>query len=511
MIMNFSIYSKLLTIIMAFALFACKTDTKNNSSDELEVKKPNILFLYMDDMGIGDPKCYNPESLIPTPNIDKLAKQGVRFTDAHSAAPVCGPSRYGLITGRYPWRRGTHGFGNGKAYDDVMIEKGRQTVASVLKANGYNTAQMGKWGLKNNYSDAVKPGREPGTIDAYDFPNRKLLGSNLFGFDYAYTQTHIYEKKGFDSIQGMAAISDCKMPFINGLPVNKDLEPENPYNWVPNSAKKVIEYIEVYGGKKENPEYGLDRNKPFFIYWDPPGPHAPYVPLPEFIGKSKVGRYGDYVCEIDHYIGKMLETLKELDLAKNTIVIFSSDNGPDKYSYARIEDFKHYGMGAWRGIKLDIWEGGNRIPFIARWPGKIKPNTVNNNQFCLTDMLATFSELVGHNLSENEGEDSFSILSLLKTGKPSENRPPIIYNTPRKHLAIRKNEWVFIDAPTGGGKEPEWFKKERGVVEHNLEVELFNLIADPQQTKNLALEYPEKVKELKQELDKMVAQGNSKN
>jgi len=508
--MKLGVYSKILTINMFAALFACKADSKKNSSTENEAEKPNILFLYMDDMGIGDPQCYNPESLIPTPNIDKLAKQGVRFTDAHSPASVCGPSRYGLVTGRYPWRRGDQGFGNGKAYDDVMIQEGRQTIASLLKANGYNTAQIGKWGIKNNYSDAVKPGMEPGTLDAYDFPNRKLLGSNLFGFDYAYTQTHIYEKVGFDSIEGMAAVTDCKMPFVNGLPVNKDLEPENPYNWIPNSAEKVIEYIEVYGGKKENPEFGFDRNNPFFIYWDPPGPHAPYVPLPEFVGKSEVGPYGDYVYEIDHYIGLMLEALKENDLAKNTIVIFSSDNGPDKYSYARIEDFDHYGMGSWRGLKIDLWEGGNRIPFIARWPGKIKPNTVNNHQFCLTDMMATFSEIVGHELTEDEGEDSFSILSLLKTGEPTQERPPILYSTPRKQLAIRKDEWVFIDAPAGGRNEPEWFKKERGVVEHNQEVELFNLKEDPQQTKNLALEYPEKVKELKQELDEMVAYGSSK-
>jgi arylsulfatase A-like enzyme len=508
--MNLRILCKLLTITVVAVLFACKTDSKTNNSTETQVEKPNILFLYMDDMGIGDPGCYNPKSLIPTPNIDKLATQGVRFTDSHSPAPVCGPSRYGLITGRYPWRRGEHGFGNGKSYGDVMIENGRQTIASILKANGYNTAQMGKWGLKNNYSDAVKPGREPGTIDAYDFPNRKLLGSNVFGFDYAYTQTHIYEKEGFDSIQGMAAISDCKMPFINGLPVNKDLEPENPYNWIPNSAKKVIEYIEVYGGKKENSEYGLDRNKPFFIYWDPPGPHAPYVPLPEFVGKSKVGRYGDFVYEIDYFIGQMLAALEELDLAKNTIVIFSSDNGPDKRSFERIEKFKHYGMGPWRGIKLDQWEGGNRTPFIVRWPGQIEPNTVNNHQICLTDMMATFSELVGHELAENEGEDSFSALSLLKTGEPSQKRPPILYNTPRKKLGIRKDEWVFINAPTGGGKEPDWFKEERGVVEHNQEVELFNLSDDPQQTKNVALEYPEKVKELKNELNELVKKGTSR-
>lgn len=508
--MNCNFFLKLLTISIVAALFSCKTKLKTDPTVYSQAELPNILFLYMDDMGIGDPQCYNSESLIPTPNINKLAAQGVRFTDAHSAAPVCGPSRYGLITGRYPWRRGEEGFGNGKTYQSVMIEEGRETLASVLKKNGYNTAQVGKWGLKNNYNDAVKEGMEPGTIDAYDFPNRKLLGSNLIGFNYAYTQTHIYEKEGFDSIKGMSPISDCKMPFVNGLPVNKDLEPENPYNWVPNSAKKVIEYMEVYGGKKENPEYGLDRNKPFFMYWDPPGPHAPYVPLPEFVGKTKVGKYGDYVYEIDHYIGKMLATLEELDLAKNTIVIFSSDNGADKYSYDRIQKFKHYGMGTWRGLKLDVWEGGNRIPFIARWPGQIKPNTINRHQFCLTDMIATFSELVGHELADDEGEDSFSILELLKNGEPIEKRPPILYNTPRKHLGIRKDEWVFIDAPAGGKGEPEWFINERGIKEHNQKVELFNLKNDPGQTKNVALEHPEKVKELEQELYKMVAQGSSK-
>jgi len=502
--------SKLLLIGMVTVLVSCKTVSDADQTANKQDKMPNILFLYMDDMGIGDPQTYNPDSLIPTPNINKLASQGVKFTDAHTPAPVCGPSRYGLLTGRYPWRRGEEGFGNGETYGDMMIEEGRATIASVLQENGYNTAQMGKWGLKNNYSDAVKDGMKPGTKDAYDFPNKKLLGANLAGFDYAYTQTHTHEVKGFDSLIGMAPVTDTKMPFINGLPVNKDLEPENPYNWIPNSANKVIEYLEVYGGKKDNAEYGIDSNKPFFIYWDPPGPHAPYTPLPEFFGKSKVGIYGDFVYEIDHYIGKMLDALDELGLADNTIVVFSSDNGPDKMSYSRIEDYKHYGMGSWRGLKLDLWEGGNRAPFIVRWPGEIEANTVNDHQIGLTDMMATFSELVGHDMTESEGEDSFSILTLLKTGEPTEKRPPILYNTPRKQLGIRKGEWVFIDAPAGGAGEPKWFVEERGIVKHDLPVELFNLKVDPGQTKNLALEYPEKVKELKQELDKMVAQGNSK-
>jgi arylsulfatase A-like enzyme len=235
-----------------------------------------------------------------------------------------------------------------------------------------------------------------------------------------------------------------------------------------------------------------------------------YVPLPQFQGKSKVGRYGDYVYEIDYFIGKMLDKLKELGLADNTIVIFSSDNGPDKYTFERVIDYKHYSMGKWRGVKLDAWEGGNRTPFIIRWPGKIKANTVNNTTFCLTDMMATFAEILGDTVPENAGEDSFSILPLLRTNTREFNRPPIIYHNTKRKMGIRSDDWVYIDAPSGGvTEEPEWFKRERGAVPHNQGIELFNLSSDPQQTKNLALKYPDKVKELKKKLNEIIEKGSS--
>ncbi|WP_104809927.1 sulfatase family protein [Polaribacter filamentus] len=514
--MKIKLVTKLTTLLLVLVLASCKNASKTDSKDLTTKKevtaldKPNILFIYMDDMGYGDPQCYNPESLIPTPNIDKLAKQGMRFTDAHTAAPICGPSRYGLLTGRYPWRRGPNGHGNGGKFDDVGIESGRLTLASLLKKNGYNTAQLGKWGLSHNYSDAVKPGKKPGTKEAYDFPNKKLSGPQLFGFDYTWTDTHLYPKIGHDTIRGMDPISDSKLVFENSLPLNPSLEVENPYNLLPNSGNKVIEYMEVYVGKKENPKFNQDKSKPFFIYWDSVGPHAPYVPLEQFQGKSKVGRYGDYVYEIDYFIGKMLDKLEELKLADNTIVIFSSDNGPDKYTYERIKDFKHYSLGKWRGVKRDAWEGGNRTPFIVRWPGNVEANTVNNTTFCLTDMMATFAEIVGDTIPENVGEDSFSMLSLLKPTTNEFNRPPIIYHNTKRKMGIRADDWVYMDAPSGAVEEdPEWFKKERGVIPHNQEVELFNLSEDPQQTKNVAIEYPEKVKELKKTLDDMIEKGNS--
>ncbi len=510
--MKLGYFPNILLIMSLVILIGCRHDSKQEAVLVTELpKKPNILFILLDDLGYGDPQCYNPESLIPTPNINRLAKEGMRFTDAHTAAAVCGPSRYGLLTGRYPWRRGQGGAGNGKKFRDVFIEDGRETIASMLKNNGYNTAQMGKWGLRHNYSDAVKVGMKPGSKKAYDFPNKKLEGSQLFGFDYSYTQTYLFPVQGIDTIPGMDIISDAKMVFENSLPQDPSLKIKNPYDLLPESAENAIDYLESYAAKIENPKFRLDKGKPFFLYWDPVGPHTPYTPLDEFRGKSKVGSYGDYVFEIDHYIGKILDKLEALGLEDNTIVIFTSDNGPDKFTYSRVQNFKHYSMGNWRGIKRDAWEGGNRTPFIIKWPGKVKPNTVNNTQFCLTDMMATFSEIVGSKLPENAGEDSFSILSLFQPDHSKFNRPPIIYHNTKGKMGIRFDNWVYIDAPSGAvDQDPDWFKKERGVIAHHENVELFNLSEDPQQLKNMALENPKKVNQLKQRLDAMIEKGRSR-
>lgn len=496
------IQMKKTNLILAILLITISFTGCNKKPVQKAFDNPNILIIYLDDMGIGDPQCFNPESLIPTPNIDRLAVEGMKFTDAHTAAPVCGPSRYGILTGRYPWRRGISGFGNGAKFRDVFIEEGRLTLASMLKMKGYNTAQVGKWGLRHNYSDAVKPGMKPGTKDAYDFPNKKLLGSQLFGFDYSWTLTYLFPVPGIDTLPGVDKISDAKLIFENSLPVDTSLQLADAYEWLPESAENVLDYMRTYAGAQENSKFNIDRDKPFFIYWDPISPHTPYMANQNFQDKSKAGIYGDYVFETDYYIGQILNILDSLELTNNTLVIFASDNGPDKYSYNRVKEYGHYGMGQWRGIKTDCWEGGNRTPLIVRWPGVVIPNSVDSSIFSLTDIMATLAEIVGEELPEDAGEDSFSFLSLLTNNSAYYERAPVMYCNTKKKLAIREGDWVFIDAATGGSApEPEWFKKERGVIEHSEDVELFNLREDPQQLKNLAATYPEKVKEMKTILD----------
>jgi arylsulfatase A len=461
--------------------------------------QPNILFIYLDDLGYGDVTCYNPDSKIHTPHMDRLAKEGMLFTDAHTPAAICGPSRYGLITGRYPWRRGKGGTGNGPKFRDLFIEKGRTTLASLLQTRDYNCAQIGKWGIRHNYSDAVKPGKEPGHKDSYDFPNKRLLGAQAVGFDYSWCMTHLFPAPGTKEI------GHSKHLLENGLPIDPTLSISDPYRWLPDSAMKVVEYLGAYAGKKENPKFGINRQSPFFIYWDPPSPHTPIVPNKEFQGKSGAGDYGDFVLEIDHCVGAILDALDKLQLSDNTLVILSSDNGPETFAYQRIQKHRHYSMGSLRGVKRDAWEGGHRVPLLVRWPGVVQPGRSNAALVSLTDWLATFADIAGFNLSKDAGEDSVSILPLLK-GSNQPVRESVIHHSASGKFAIRQGDWLFIDYKTGDGnsgprKEPDWFRKERGVVSYPSNTMLFNLKDDPQQKRNLYKNHPEKAGELKKLLD----------
>ncbi len=466
-------------------LSGCAPEVASISAQSPTAKQPNILFLYLDDLGYGDVGFLNAKSKIPTPNIDRLAKAGMSFTDAHTAAAICGPSRYGLMTGRYPWRTGQ--FGNGTTFANLWIEPGRKTLASLLKAKGYNTGQIGKWGIRHNYADALKTGVKISnklTKDNFDFPDKRLLGANRVGFAYAWHLTHLSANK------------NAKYAFENGLPVDAKLNFYDPHRWLPDSAKKVVEYIEACGGKGGNPKFNLDRNKPFFLYWDPPSPHEPIVPNKEFRGKSKAGPYGDFVIEIDHYIGQILDTLDRMKLADNTLVIFSSDNGPEQICYPRAQKYDHYSMGKLRGVKRDLFEGGHRVPLLVRWPGVVKPNTTSGALVCLTDWLATFAAITHQPLPNTAGEDSFNLLPLLQGQPPkAPARSSILHHTHTRKFAIRDTQWLYIDNKTGQcSREPEWFRKHRNVKAHKFPGELFDLKADPQQTINLYAKHPEIVK-----------------
>ncbi|MDX2431694.1 MAG: arylsulfatase [Bacteroides sp.] len=462
-----------------------------------EEELPNILLIYVDDLGYGDLSSYNSNSRIHTPNIDHLAGEGIMFMDAHAPAAICGPSRYGLLTGRYSWRK-ADGLSNGTTFENLRISRQRPTLATMLKEKGYNTAQIGKWGLRHNYEDALKEGEEISgdlTFSSFDFPEKKLNGSSLVGFDYSWVMTWLSKDKG------------AKYAFENGLPHDPEFKDYDPHDWLPDATQKAVEYLQAYAGKKDYTPFQIDRKRPFFLYWDPPTPHEPIVPNNQFSGTSEAGDYGDFVVELDHEVGRILKALDENGLSKNTLVIFSSDNGPESIAYSRVQEYRHYSMGDWRGVKRDLYEGGTRVPFILRWPGKIQAGSVKDEPICLIDIFASLAELSGYKLPENAGEDSQSFLPLLLDQEYQVASPkPIVYHTHKGRFALREGNMLYVDAETGSqSKEPEWFYKERKVQAHGLSSELFDLSSDPQQLVNIAEENPEMVQEMKTGLEKIKA------
>jgi len=505
---NFSLIHKILKTVqinlicclLFIFIFGCTLNLK------AKPQKPNVLIIYCDDLGYGDVGYQNPNSKIPTPNIDKLAKSGVCFTNAHAAAAICGPSRYGLLTGRYSWRK-PDGAGNGKLYDECKIEPNRKTLAIMFKELGYNTAQMGKWGLRNSYHQALKESAKRKPLDNitpkdFDF-SKPIDAPKTRGFNYAFTMTMLAGKRN-----GRMHPND-KWLFENGYPYPKGVTPDPAhFQWLkcfPTVTQKVLDYINTYAGNMEYKPFNIDRSKPFFIYFDPHTPHEPIVPNKEFWGKSSAGKYGDFVSELDYRVGLVLDTLKKNGLMDNTIIIFSSDNGAEGTSYNRIKKYNHYSNGKLRGAKRDAWEAGNRVPCIIKWPGKTSANKKCDTAICLTDIFSTFAEEFNYQYDENCAEDSYSFLSLLSNQNIDTKRPPIIYHTHRRVMAINCDNWVYIDAPTGmDNREPEWFRKERGVVKHHQKVELFNLNEDLQELINVADKYPEKVKQMKEKLIEMM-------
>ena len=369
------------------------------------VEKPNILFVLFDDMGYGEPTSYRPESLFKTPNIDRMAKEGIRFTDAHASAASCTPTRYGFLTGRYPHRIGQ--FGVLSTFSPPLIPETRLTVASYLKQNGYATACIGKWHLGMNWGRPKIKGK--------DKPQKELKigekmtgGPNAIGFDYFYGFTHAR------NIQ----------TIIEQDTVVKEVKPiENQ----PLMIAKAIDFLK---------ERSLNKEKPFFLYFPMCPPHKPVVPAPQYVGKGgKVGKgsYSDWVYQGDDMLGQLLDTLESTGLADDTLVLVSADNGAAGRTYLPLRDNKG-----------SIYEGGHREPFLARWPGRIKPGTTSDQIISITDIFATCASLLGKALPENAGEDSVSFLKCLYGQQKGPFREASVQQSGKKALAIRKGKWKLI-------------------------------------------------------------------
>ena len=368
-------------------------------------EKPNILFVLFDDMGYGEPTSYRPTSLFKTPNIDRMAKEGIRFTDAHSSAANCTPTRYGFLTGRYPHRIGQ--FGVLSTFSPPLIPKTRLTVASYLKQNGYATACIGKWHLGMNWKKQKPKGKNQSKPQLM-IGDKMTGGPNEVGFDYFYGFTHARNIKTI--IEQDTVVKEVKAV-------------ENQ----PLMVAKAIEFLK---------ERSLNKEKPFFLYFPMCPPHKPVVPAPQYVGrggKAGKGSYSDWVYQGDDMLGQLLDTLESTGLANDTLVLVSADNGAAGREYPPLREHK-----------ASIYEGGHREPFLARWPGRIKPGTTSNQIISITDIFATCASLLGKSLPENVGEDSVSFLKCLYGQQKGPFREASVHQNGKKALAIRKGKWKLI-------------------------------------------------------------------
>lgn len=465
-------------------------------------ERPNLVVILADDLGYGDLGCYNPQSKIPTPNLDRLAAEGLRFTDAHAPDAVCTPTRYGLLTGRYAFRSRLKS-GVLPPWGAPLIEEDRLTLPALLRQHGYATACFGKWHL--GWSWPTRDGRPPSSTDGIgniDFARPIANGPTTRGFDrYFGVDLPNYPPYCFIDTDRTVGVPSVAAPQTKGG-FNRPgpMVPEwNLTNLLPELTTRAVRYVEE--AAKATPA------RPFFLYFPLTAPHYQVVPAPAFKGRSQAGDYGDFVAQVDDTVGRVLEALARTGLARNTLVIFTSDNGPecveiDPGAYDRIPRHGHRSMGNLRGVKRDLWEGGHRVPLLARWPGRIAAGTVSDEVICHVDLLATCAALLERPLPRNAGEDSYNLLPLL-LGRASGGpiREATVFHSGSGKFAIRQGDWVLIDAPTGNDNgprgEPEWFKQERGYAPHSHPGELYNLRDDLAQRRNLYAEQPEVVTRLK--------------
>lgn len=472
-----------------------------------ENQKPNIIVIYTDDQGYGDVSALNPEAKFKTPNLDKLVEEGIAFTNGHSPDSVCTPSRYGLLTGRYPWRTKLKSGVMG-AEGECMIPDGQMTLASLLKENGYHTGMVGKWHLGMDFPGTPKD--RDWTQPIKDMPLDK-------GFDYFYGIPAslnfgilAWFEGRFAAVPPTFYTNKKKNPLYLDYRIMPPYETDSgPSKDPTRTVKKGFEVaedfidnqcltrftdkaIEWMGGKAEEAKAG----KPFFLYLPYTSPHYPVCPLPEFQGQGEAGAYGEFVIETDYHVGRILKFLDESGLDENTLIFYSSDNGPEKSWTQRLEKTGHDSRGGLRQGKRSVYEGGHRVPFLVRWPAGIKDAGREWDGIVgQTDLLATFADVVGAELPETAGEDSLSFASVLLDSNSDSKRLPLITHantSDENRYAITDGDWKLI-MPGKNGK-----------------VELYDLSKDRSEKSNIAAAHPETVERLTKEISSIIAGGSTR-
>ena len=461
----------------------CLAANQSNAAATSATSPPNFIIILADDLGYGDVQCNNPRGKIPTPNIDRLAAGGLRFTDAHSGSAVCTPTRYGILTGRYSWRTGLQS-GVLMGYDKPLIAADRVTLPGLLRKAGYTTACFGKWHLGMDI---------PKATNELQIAN----GPTTRGFDYFFGISASLDMAPFAFIENdhLTQAPTATKKWVREGPAAPDFEAEDV---LPELTRRTVEFI---GRRAED-------KKPFFIYMPLNSPHTPIVPAKEWRGKSGLGDYGDFVMQTDWTVGQVKAALDRAGLAGNTVLCVTSDNGCSPAAKVeQLEEQGHFPSAQFRGYKADIFEGGHRVPFIVQWPDRVQSGGVTDQTVCLTDFMATFADIVGVSLPDNAAEDSISLLPALlgKADKPL--REAVIHHSINGSFSIRQGNWKLELCPGSGG----WSSPKPGSdAEKNLpRVQLYDLAADPAEKRNLQVERPEVVSRLTGLIEQYIERGRS--
>jgi len=478
-------------------------------------EKPNIVYILCDDLGYGDLKCLNAEGKIATPNFDRVAAQGMIFTDAHSGSAVCSPTRYGVLTGRYAWRsklqQGVLG-----GLSPRLIEPGRLTVAAMLKQNGYHTAAVGKWHLGLNW--VKKPGQEvselsvetPAQVGNVDYAQPFDGGPLSVGFDEYFGISASLDMVPFTFLENdrvtVLPTIDRQFPLMlgreGGLTRKGPAAPDFGVEQVlPALTERATRYIARRAADAK-------AGRPFFLYLPLASPHTPIAPTAPWQDKSGLNPYADFVMQTDHTIGQILKTLDEQGLADNTLLIITSDNGcSPQAKFDELLPKGHNPNYIFRGNKADIYEGGHHVPFLVRWPGQVRPGSKSDQTACLTDFLATAADVLDVKLPANCAEDSVSLLPALLSQPAKPLREATVHHSINGSFAIRQGNWKLCLCPGSGG----WSAPRPNVNDTTglPAVQLFDLSSDIGEHTNVQAEHPEIVKRLAALLDRYVADGRS--